>query len=544
VDGADRFNPLTSPAVAVGLLVGLTMPLFFLKLGGAGLVDPDEPYYAVPALEMLKSGSWLVPVFRGQPWFDKPIFFYWIVLGAFKAFGVTEWAARLGSALAGFGGAVAVATLSPFGWRKNGAHVLASIVLATSLEYAFLARSAVTDMTLTLFLTLRFLAIARHLESGRLIFAACGGAAFGLGVLTKGPVGIVVPAVAVAAYGLATRRRELLAPKALAVATAGFAATALPWYAYMFAAHRELVVDVFLGQENLGRFVNAEHAQFPLFYVAVLAAGLMPWSAALPAALLRAFNAARRGDERSGASPGPVYALCWFAAVLGVFSLSASKLLTYILPAFPAAAFLIADYWRDALAPRGTRTRVSTGAQIVAWTGAAIAVGVVVAALASAGGGRYDATLPPMYGLALVLVAGAIAAVVAVRFGSLAVFAGVQAASTVAIVLFVVCVALPRLDGSLSTKSLVARLATSGLSGQVVGAYRVRDVSLDFYLGRTLARENDTSELVERVRSDPGKLWVARPRDVDELAARSPLAVERVLTVSRCAVVRLSPERL
>src|SRR5262245_50376725 len=154
---------------AVGLLVALAIPLFFVKLGGAGLVDPDEPYYAVPALEMLRSGSWLVPVFRGQPWFDKPIFFYWIVLLAFKVFGVTEWAARLGSALSGLGGVVALATLAPRGWRHRGAHVLAAVVLATSLEYAFLSRAAVTDMTLTLALTLGFLAVARSLESGGLV---------------------------------------------------------------------------------------------------------------------------------------------------------------------------------------------------------------------------------------------------------------------------------------------------------------------------------------------------------------------------------------
>jgi 4-amino-4-deoxy-L-arabinose transferase-like glycosyltransferase len=542
VDGDGRFNPLTSPAAAVGLLVALTLPLFFVKLGGAGLVDPDEPYYAVPALEMLKSGTWLVPVFRGQPWFDKPIFFYWIILGAFKAFGVTEWAARLGSALAGLGGAVAVATLSPFGWRKNGAHVLAAVVLATSLEYAFLARSAVTDMTLTFFLTLGFLAIARYLESGRRAFAVCGGAAFGLAVLTKGPVGIVVPAIALLGYGVVTRRREMRNARAIAAAAAGFATTAVPWYAYMFAAHRDLVVNVFLGQENLGRFVNPEHTQFPLFYVAVLAAGLLPWSAALPAALLGATRALLRGDERSDRSPGSVFALFWFAAVLGVFSLSASKLLTYILPAFPAAAFLIADYWCRALASRRAGERLPLGPRVVGWTGAVIAIAVAAAGLALAGGGRYAVIGPPLYGMAAVLIAAAVAAVVAIRYGRLAVFAGVQAASTVAVVLFIVFFALPGIETSLSTKTLVGQLQTGGLADQLAGAYRVRDVSLDFYLRRTLARENDASGLVARVRNDPGRLWVARPGDVDEIAARLPLNVERVLTVSRCAVVRLTPE--
>lgn len=541
--GAGRFDPWTSPAAAVGLLVALAVPLFFVKLGAAGLVDPDEPYYAVPALEMLKSGTWSVPIFRGQPWFDKPVLFYWMILAAYKAFGVSEWAARLGSALAGLAGAIAVATLSPSGWRRGGAHILAAIVLATSLEYALISRSAVTDMTLTLFLTLGFLAVARHLESGGLASAAAAGAAFGLATLTKGPVGVIVPAIALAGYGLATRRRELLSSPTLAAATAGFVATAVPWYAYMMAAHRDLVLKVFLGEGNLGRFVNPEHHQFPLFYVAVLAAGLLPWSAALPAGLARAFRAAREGDDRPGASPGPVFALSWFAAVLGVFSLSASKLVTYILPAFPAAAFLIADYWCHALAPRRTGERIARGPLAVAATGAAISIATAGAILVLARGGRFAGAGAALYALAAVLTAAAIAALAAVRFSRLAVFAAVQAASTVAVVLVFVVFAWPGLEASESTKTLVRRLDAGGLAPDLAGAYRVPDVSLDFYLGRALARETEASGLARHVSSDPGRLWIVRADEVDALAAREPLTLVRVMTVSRRAVVRLSPSR-
>jgi predicted membrane-bound mannosyltransferase len=83
-----------SPGRAALVVAAIALPLFFVKLGSASLVDPDEPYYAVPALEMLKSGTWSVTLFHGQPWFDKPILFYWAVLAAFKTFGVTEWSAR------------------------------------------------------------------------------------------------------------------------------------------------------------------------------------------------------------------------------------------------------------------------------------------------------------------------------------------------------------------------------------------------------------------------------------------------------------------
>jgi 4-amino-4-deoxy-L-arabinose transferase-like glycosyltransferase len=526
--------PLSTPAV-VGILVALAVPLFFVKLGAAALVDPDEPYYAVPALEMLKTGTWAVPIFRGQPWFDKPILFYWMILAAFKAFGVSEWAARVGSALAGLAGALAMATAAPAGWRRGGSHLLAAIVLATSLEYAFLSRSAVTDMTLTLFLTSGFLAVARYLESRTMGAAIAAGAAFGLATLTKGPVGVILPAAALGMYGFATRRRELLAPAPLAAGAVGFAATAVPWYAYMIAAHRDLVVQVFLGEENLGRFVSPEHRQMPLFYVVVLVVGLLPWSAALPAGLLRAVRATVRGDERSPAPTGVVFALAWFVAVVGVFSLSASKLLTYILPAFPAAAFLIAAYWTEGVPRR-------RGTIAVGLTGAAVAATVAAAIVTLARGDRFVEAGPSIYVLAAVLVVGGLGSVAVLRWGRLAAFAAMQAASTVGVVLVFVLYTWPGLEARESTKTLVRRLDAGGLAGDVAGAYRVPDISLDFYLDRTIARESDGARLAARVADQPGRLWVVRADDVDDLRASLPLAVEPVMTVSRRSVVRLTPE--
>jgi len=527
-----------SDRAAIGILFALSLPLFFVKLGAAGLVDPDEPYYAVPALEMLKSGAWAVPVFRGEPWFDKPVLFYWMILAAFKTFGVSEWAARVGSALAGVGGAVSIVAWAPSRWRRGGAHVLAAIVLATSIEYALLSRFAVTDVTLTFFVTLGFLAVARNLESPSPRTALLAGAAFGLATLTKGPVGLIVPAVALAGYGVATRRRELLARRALIAVAIGFSATAAPWYIYMLAAHRDLVVTVFLGQGNLGRFIHPEHRQVPLFYVWVLAAGLMPWSGALPAGLARAFRDWRGGEDRSG-SPGTVFALAWFAAVIGVFSLSASKLATYVLPAFPAAAFLVADYCCGAFGARASRAW--RGPVVAACLGAAVSCGGAVSMLLLTGHGRFHEAGAAIDLLAAVLIGGAAGAVAAAYVGRIGVFAAVQSATSVAAVL-VLAANWPALDAAASTRALVRKLSADGLADQLAGAYRVRDVSLDFYLGRSIPRTSDVPDLVRRVTSDPDRLWVVLAGDAGLLAARAPLNVEPVFSASRRAVVRLSPK--
>jgi len=178
---------------------------------------------------------------------------------------------------------------------------------------------------------------------------------------------------------------------------------------------------------------------------------------------------------------------------------------------------------------------------VVAATGAAISVTAAGAILVLARGGRFAGAGSALYALAAVLAAAALAAFGAVRFGRLAVFAVVQAASTVAVVLVFVVFAWPGLEASESTKTLVRRLEAGGLAAELAGAYRVPDVSLDFYLGRALARETDAGGLARHVSHDPGRLWVVRTDEVDTLASRDALTLVPVMTVSRRAVVRLSP---
>jgi 4-amino-4-deoxy-L-arabinose transferase-like glycosyltransferase len=534
-------SPGISARGAILILIALSIPLFFFQLGAAALLDPDEPYYAVPALEMLKSHSWAVPVFRGEPWFDKPVFFYWCVLAGYKLFGVTEFATRIGSAIAALAGAFGLVLLSPSGWKFRNGHLWGAIVLVTTLEYAVIARAAVTDMTLTLFFTLGFLAVARYLESRRVAFAAAAGGAFGLAVLTKGPVGALVPAIALVGYGLWMRRRELLHPRALAAAATGFLATAAPWYVYMVVAHRDLVVKVFLGEENFGRFVNPEHRQIPFFYVAVFAAGMLPWSSALPVALWDAIGAAWSRDEGGGTSPGPAFALAWFAAVVGLFSLSASKLLTYVLPAFPPAAFLVARFWCDAMGPGVPSGRPARRTMGVAWSGGAIAVLVGAAAIATGRVPKFAHAFPALVALAVVLSAGALAGVVAVRAGRLRAFVAAQSAIAIVIVVGGVVYALPRVEPEESTRALVADLRSRGLDAQVAGAFRVPDVSLDFYLDRTLLREDDPKRLPGRLAADPSGLWIVRTQEIGAVAAGAGMTAEPVLTRGRRSVVRWKP---
>src|SRR4029450_5722059 len=122
------------------------------------------------------------------------------------------------------------------------------------------------------------------LEGGGIRWIALAGAGFGLSILTKGPGGLLLPVLALAAWSALSRRADLplLPPAARAAPGLGAAVTAGPWYAYMWIAHRDLLLNTFIGQGNVGRFLRPEHHTSPLFYLAVLALGLVPWSGALP----------------------------------------------------------------------------------------------------------------------------------------------------------------------------------------------------------------------------------------------------------------------
>ncbi|HTL70125.1 MAG TPA: glycosyltransferase family 39 protein [Candidatus Eisenbacteria bacterium] len=334
-------------AVFLAALFAAGVFLFGFNLGGYGLLDPDEPFYALSAREMLAGGDWLVPRLFGLPQFEKPVFFYWVLCASFRALGVSEFAARVGPALA------ALATVgvtyfwgrTVFGRRRPA--FLAAAVLATSAEFIVISRIAFTDMWLCLFVTAAFFSFSAGLEepsrrpaAWTLFFLFAG-----LGFLTKGPLGLVLPLAGVLSYlwfsGRGGLVREFPWKRGLLV----FALTALPWYAAMAASHPTFLGDFFV-HENLRRFFVAEHKSMdrPYFYPLGLALGLFPWTAFLPAAL---FFAVRRARKPAGGRF--FFLLAAFAAPFFLLSLAKSKLLSYIFPVFPPAALLTGG-WMDAAA--------------------------------------------------------------------------------------------------------------------------------------------------------------------------------------------------
>jgi len=327
------------------VLLVLSGSLFFFRLGTPGLFDADEPAYAQAAREMLDSGDWITPHFNGRPRFDKPILFYWLISLSYRLFGVTEFAVRFWSALAG------VALVLLIAWtarRRFGppADLWAGLALTTNLLTALLARAAVTDMLLTLFVTVAILAGLEALEGSRTAgrWARLGWAAMAFAVLVKGPVGLLVPGLALGGLLLFTsERRRALARLVPWDGPVLFAALILPWYGLVLAANGWSFVEGFLIKHHITRYTGivSSHAGPIWFYVPVLLIGFFPWSGFLPAALWRVGRMARRGQA---ADPGErllVASACWMLGVFVFFSFAGTKLPSYLFPAFPALALLV-----------------------------------------------------------------------------------------------------------------------------------------------------------------------------------------------------------
>lgn len=306
------------------------------------LMLPDEGRYVGVAWEMMRSGDWLVPTLNGLPYFHKPPLFYWITAASMSIFGTGELAARAAPLLGAWAGAMAVYLLLRR-WRGERPAVLALMVLLAQPLFYMGGQFANLDMLVAGCITVTIVLLAHaalQTELGAPARAAILGAyvAAALGVLAKGMIGAVLPALVIIAW-LASGRRwrtlvALLSPAGVAV----FFAVAAPWFLAM-QTHFDGFLDYFFILQQVKRFAAGgfNNVQPFYFYPAVLLLFTLPWLPWLrPLFGQDRVTDAVRGDLRR-------LMLFWIAAIGLFFSLPASKLLGYILPVVPPIAVLLAD---------------------------------------------------------------------------------------------------------------------------------------------------------------------------------------------------------
>ena len=342
----DPLSPggITSTRVLVLLLLAFCAA-WFCNLDYRSLVRPDEGRYAEIAREMAVTGDWVTPRLNGIKYFEKPPLQYWATAAAYQAFGESEWTARLWAALTGFAGVLLVgfAGTRLFG-RQAG--LCAAVVLASSLIYVVIGHINTLDMGVSFWLTLGltgFLLAQRDRTRTRetTLWMALAWMAMGLGFLSKGLIGLVLPGAAMAAYALVQRDLTFLKRLEPVIGVAILLVVTLPWVIAASLANPEFAHFFFI-HEHFERFLTTTHQRVApwWYFIPILAAGMLPWTAMLGHAGLHAWKA----DAPAQAFKPRRFLLLYAAVIFAFFSTSHSKLPSYILPIFPALALLTGDW--------------------------------------------------------------------------------------------------------------------------------------------------------------------------------------------------------
>jgi len=333
--------PETRKRVFSSLVFLLPLAAFFLCLGSAPLFDVDEGAFSEATREMFARGDFLSTYMDGAHRFDKPILIYWLQAIGYLIFGPSEWAFRLPSAVAAslwcyatwqfarerFGPGVATATL---------------VIASTALGPFIIGRAATADALLNLLLALTLFDAWRHLETGRKAPLIRSYVWMGLGVLTKGPIALIVPGAVTLFYCLSRgqwRRwvKSVFDPLGWVI----LVVLVVPWYAYTLGVHGQLFVDGFFLKHNVKRFTGTleGHAGSAFYYAIVLPLLLLPWSGPFFASLRHSLSDRDTGIRR--------FLWIWAAFVVVFFSLSGTKLPHYALYGATPLFLLVAAHRHD-----------------------------------------------------------------------------------------------------------------------------------------------------------------------------------------------------
>jgi 4-amino-4-deoxy-L-arabinose transferase-like glycosyltransferase len=485
-------------AVQLVLVFGVCFFFFFFGLGAFGLLGADEPRYAQIAHEMLARHDWIVPTLNGAPWLEKPVLLYWKIMGSYRFFGVSDWAARIPAAIH-----ATTVVLGIFFFMRRfrfASELDAAMIAASSAGMIGFSRGASTDMLVSAPFALAMMSWWTWQQTSKKIWLLCFYGLLAAGALAKGPVGPALAVLVVGAYAVLRRDSKIFLRSLSLPGFALFFAIVLPWY--LAVQHKApQFFRVFFIEHNLERFGTNlyQHSQPFWYYIPVFLLATLPWTVFTLPALVEAGRDVVKQWRRVNPEPSAQaddtddatttigdglssFLFLWIVIPIVFFSISRAKLPGYILPAIPAAALLTADYLH--------RARVVSRLKIALH---ALVCGIllVAALMAPFAMVKQAPGLPLQIGMTLTGALIAVMVLLMVRREGVRVLHFVTLVPTILAVAFLLRPAAPTIDRTQSARPISQRLAELGAGDAPVAVFNVKrqiTYGLTFYRNQPVSR--------------------------------------------------------
>ena len=318
-----------SPVVLLGILAFLVL---VVPNGLYSAFDKDEPKYLEASYEMVKTGDYITPRYNYELRFDKPILVYWLISLGYKVFGVNEFGGRFFVSLFGV-----LTVILVYLWLREDRKLAlwSALVLLSLVDFAVMASTAMPDIVLTFFISASIISFYFGFYVLSAVFS-------GLAVITKGPVGVVIPSMVLALYLVMKRRfKNTLTEIPIFSMLIAFCVVTLPWYVLIFIKHGWNFFKEFIIFHNIYRFTSKipGHPTHWWYYFANYFWIFLPFSLSFFSAIKRLWK-----EKELVMDDKLLLSFCWFFSVFLFFQMAKTKLAHYLLPAFPPFSVIIASH--------------------------------------------------------------------------------------------------------------------------------------------------------------------------------------------------------
>ena len=359
------------------LILGLLLIcyfVFFFNIGGYALMDVDETRYVSMARDMFLNKDFLTLYLNGEYFFEKPPLYFWGECLSFALFGhINEFTARFPAALYGVLSVFLVYFTGKITVSKRYGFVSA-VILAATLEFVMLAKYAILDIVVTACVGFSVLfGILTQFTEGRkkLVLWWLFYIFSGLAVMAKGIPGFVVPFAVMFFITLVNKTfKEALKPKYFLVGMALFLLVVLPWHIIMFKIHDPLFFNEYIIKHHINRFFSSSeiNRQQPFyFYIITVLWGFLPWTISTIAVCIAKLKDFRKFalENLNDTQKFLLFNVIAFAVTMLFFSISKTKLITYILPVYFFTAFIGGYVWEKYIFSETCRKIVNTTVYIL-----------------------------------------------------------------------------------------------------------------------------------------------------------------------------------